>query len=158
MREIERITDQLNRAFAGDAWHGPAVMEILQGITAQQAAAHPGQAVHSIWEIVLHIGAWERAVLRRLQGDRAELPSEEDWPDVGATGEKAWAQTKRALKQGNDELQHKISRLDESQLDQPILEGMSSVYGTLHGLVQHDLYHAGQIAILKKILSEGAGI
>jgi hypothetical protein len=59
------------------------------------------------------------------------------------------------LKNQHDELQLAISRLDESGLDQPILDGMSSVYVTLQGVIQHDLYHAGQIAILKKALVGG---
>jgi uncharacterized damage-inducible protein DinB len=158
MGEVERIVDQLKRAFEGGAWHGPAVIEILEGITAQQAAAQPLGAVHSIWEIVLHIAAWEGAGARRLRGDRAQLSSEEDWPVVTASSQEAWQQTMKALKQGNEELRSAISRLDESRLNQPILEGMSSVYQTLHGIVQHDLYHAGQIAILKKMISEDSKV
>lgn len=154
MPEVERIVDQLNRAFEGEAWHGPAVVEILEGITAPQAAARPLHGAHSIWEITLHITAWERAVLRRLQGDRAELLAEEDWPAVPRTDEKAWERAKEALRQNHDELRSAISLLDESRLDQPIIEGMSSVYVTLHGIIQHSLYHAGQVAILKKASSE----
>jgi uncharacterized damage-inducible protein DinB len=156
MREIERITDQLERAFEGEAWHGPSVLENIEGISSQQAAARPFDGIHSIWEIVLHIAAWERAVLRRLNGDRAQLPAEEDWPMVTATSDEAWEQTRQALKQGHDDLRSTIAGLDELRLDQPIIEGLASVYVTLHGIVQHDLYHAGQIAILKKATSEGA--
>lgn len=154
MTEVERIVDQLRRAFAGEAWHGPAVVEILQEITAPQAAARPYNGVHSIWEIVLHIAAWERAVRRRLAGDRAQL-SAEDWPVVSETDEQAWEQAKEALQQSHDKLASAVSVLDESRLDQPIVADMSSVYVTLHGIIQHTLYHAGQIAILKKALSEG---
>jgi uncharacterized damage-inducible protein DinB len=156
MTEVERITDQLKRAFEGEAWHGPSVLEIIESITSPQAAARPFDSTHSIWELVLHIGAWERAILRRLHGDRAQLPNEEDWPPVVRTTDAAWEQTKQALRQGNDDLRAAIAGLDNSRLDQPIIEGMSSVYVTLHGIVQHDLYHAGQIAILKKATSEGA--
>jgi uncharacterized damage-inducible protein DinB len=155
MNEVERILDQLKRAFEGGAWHGPSVLEIIEGITSQQAAARAFAGTHSIWELVLHIAAWERAILKRLNGERAELPTEEDWPPVGATSDEAWEQTTQALKQGHDDLEAAIARLDESRLDQPIIEGMSSVYVTLHGIVQHSLYHAGQIAILKKATSEG---
>jgi len=155
MREIERITDQLKRAFEGEAWHGPSVLETIEGISSQQAAAHPFEGIHSVWEIVLHIAAWERAVLRRLNGDRAQLPTEEDWPMVAANGDEAWEQSRQALKQGHDDLRSAIANLDESRLDQPIIEGLASVYVTLHGIVQHDLYHAGQIAILKKVTQEG---
>jgi uncharacterized damage-inducible protein DinB len=151
--EVERIRDQMNRAFAGEAWHGPSVEEILQGITAQQASAHVFAGAHSIWEIVLHIAAWERVCQRRLAGDRAQLLDAEDWPEVTATDEQAWEQTRKALRECHQELCKAVSRLDESRLDQPIIENMSSVYVTLHGIVQHTLYHAGQIAILKKAVS-----
>jgi uncharacterized damage-inducible protein DinB len=154
MTEIDRIVDQLKRAFDGEAWHGPAVLEILEGITAGQAAGRPFHDAHSIWELVLHIAAWERACRRRLGGDWAQLSGVEDWPKVTDTNEQAWGQAKEALRQAHEELCNAVSELDESRLDQPILEGMSSIYVTLHGVIQHSLYHAGQIAILKKASSE----
>ncbi len=150
MTEVERIVDQLNRAFAGEAWHGPAVIEILDGITAPQAAARPLDSAHSIWEIVLHIASWERACRRRLEGDRAQLSTVEDWPAVTDTDEPAWERAKEMLRQAHEALRKAVSEMDDARLNQPILEGMSSVYVTLHGVIQHSLYHAGQIAILKK--------
>jgi uncharacterized damage-inducible protein DinB len=154
MTEVERIVDQLNRAFEGEAWHGPAVLEILQGVTAAQAAARPCVAGHSIWEIALHIDAWARACRRRLEGDRAQLADSEDWPAIDDAGGQSWQDVENAIRQGHIELRSAILALDDSRLDQPIIEGMSSVYVTLHGVIQHSLYHAGQIAILKKEISE----
>jgi uncharacterized damage-inducible protein DinB len=156
MSEIERIVDQLKRAFEGEAWHGPSVLEIIEGLTARQAAARPLVGTHSIWELVLHISAWEHAIVRRLRGDRSQLPTEEDWPLVTATNDVAWEETKLKLNQSHHELRSAIAGLDESRLDQPIIEGMSSVYVQLHGIIQHDLYHAGQIALLKKAILEGS--
>ena len=153
MTEIERITDQLNRAFVGEAWHGPAVIEILEGVTAQQAAAHP-VAGHSIWELALHLAAWTRAVLRRLHGDPAQLTDAENFPAVTDSSEQAWEEVRESIKQAHVELRGAILPLDDSRLDQPIIEGMSSIYVTLHGVIQHSLYHAGQIAILKKAFNE----
>lgn len=155
MTEIERITDQLNRAFVGEAWHGPSVIEILEGITAQQAAAHPLAGGHSIWELALHNAAWMRAVQRRLNGDRAQLTGAENFPPVADSSERAWEVVRESIKRVHEELRSAILLLDDSRLDQPIIEGMSSVYVTLHGVIQHSLYHAGQIAILKKAFSEG---
>jgi uncharacterized damage-inducible protein DinB len=155
MREVERISEQLKRAFEGGAWHGPAVMEILGGVTSQQAAVRPSQSAHSIWEIALHIAAWERAGVMRLQGQPAQLPTEEDWPPVNETSEPAWQQTIQKVKEGHNELARAIAGLDDSRLDAPIVEGLASVYATLHGIIQHDLYHAGQIALLKKMVTEG---
>lgn len=150
MKETERIREQLNRAFAGGAWHGPGVLETLENVTASQAAAKPIIGAHSIWELVLHIKAWEDACRRRLSGDRAELPDEEDWPQVTETSEEAWQNTLAALRENHQKFYEAIASVDEARLDQPILEGMTTVYATLHGALQHDLYHAGQIAILKK--------
>ncbi|HEU4478722.1 MAG TPA: DinB family protein [Pyrinomonadaceae bacterium] len=156
MTEIERIREQLKRAFEGSAWHGPSVMELLSDVTAQQAAARVFPRAHTIWELALHIGAWEGACLTRLQGERAELTDAEDWPAVTETTESAWQLCKSTLIDGNQKLRDMIASLDEQRLDEPILPGMPSVYITVQGVVQHDLYHAGQIAILKKALKEGS--
>ncbi|HJZ80134.1 MAG TPA: DinB family protein [Pyrinomonadaceae bacterium] len=152
MTEIERILDQLKRAYEGHAWHGPAVREALDGVTAAQAHARPLANAHTIWELVQHIAVWEDAGRRRVEGDRAkiEISSPEDWPPPEDTSEAAWEQAKAALDRGHQSLVAAVARVPESRLDEPILESMSTVYVTLHGVIQHDIYHAGQIAMLKK--------
>ena len=154
--ELERIEDQLKRAFEGGAWHGPSVLEVLKGVTASQATARPLAGAHNIWDLVLHIAAWEDACRRRLEGDRAELSDSEDWRAPTETNEVAWEQVKALLIEGHRRLRAASAATDESRLNEPILPGMPSVYATLHGVIQHDLYHAGQIAILKRALSEVA--
>ena len=157
MTEVGRILDQFCRAFEGEAWHGPAVLPLLNGVNAVHAAARPIPTAHSIWELVLHITAWERVCKRRLEGDRAWLPDEEDWPSINEVTEEAWQKTKQELVDNHHQLLAVIGSLDDSRLDQPIIDDpatvFSTVYVTLHGGVQHDLYHAGQIAILKKAQS-----
>jgi uncharacterized damage-inducible protein DinB len=154
--EVDRIQDQYHRAFEGEAWHGPSVLALLEGVTALQAAAHPIPGAHSIWELTLHIAAWERACMRRLNGDTAQLTDEEDWQQIDDGSEAAWEKTKQLLTDTHRELVDAIAKVDESRLNEPIIKHpeipFSSVYVTLHGGVQHDLYHAGQIAILKKAL------
>jgi uncharacterized damage-inducible protein DinB len=151
--EIERIQDQLKRAFEGDAWHGPSMLELISELSADEATARPIAGAHNIWELVLHIAAWDKAVARRLGGDRAELSEDENWPRVNDDSETAWQQTLESLKRNHHELRMAVADLDDTKLDEPIVAGMSSVYATLHGVIQHDLYHAGQIAILKKALT-----
>lgn len=80
MTEASRIADQLNRAFSGDAWHGDSLLEVLEGVGADRAAARPVPDAHSIWELVLHITAWDRAVLRRFDGTAVELADAENFP------------------------------------------------------------------------------
>jgi uncharacterized damage-inducible protein DinB len=148
--EVARIQEQLQRAFAGRAWHGPSVLELLADVDAAKAARHPIEGAHSIWELVLHIAAWNKAAVRRLSGDRAELSDAEDFPPITDTSEEAWQHTVETLKRAHRELHYALESLDEARLDQPIVSGMATVYGTLHGVIQHGLYHAGQIALLKK--------
>jgi len=153
MTEVVRIVKQFQRGFEGQAWHGPALLELLNGVDARDAAARPIPSAHSIWEIVLHIAAWKGAGVRRLKGDRAELSDAEDWPSVAETTDEAWQNAKAGLTKIHQQLLEAIGRLDDPRLDEPIVEGLSTVYATLHGILQHDLYHAGQIAILKKALT-----
>lgn len=155
MTEIERILDQLKRAYEGNAWHGPSVREVLDGVTAAQAHARPITNGHTIYELARHIAVWEDVARRRLQGDPAdvEISSPEDWPPPEDSSEEAWTKAKSALDRGHQALVEAVSQVPESRLDEPVYEGKSSFYVTLHGVIQHDLYHAGQIAILKKALN-----
>ena len=150
MTEIKRIEDQLKRSLEGEAWHGPALEELLADVTAEQAATKPLPAAHSIWEIVLHITSDLRVVCERLQGKPTVLPAEEDWPSITDKSEDAWSATKQELRSMNVRLRQAILLLTDKRLEKPIVEGFSSTYMTLHGTVQHSLYHAGQIAILRK--------
>lgn len=153
MSEVKRIKSELRRAFEGEAWHGPSVMEILAGVTAEQAAARPIATAHTIWEITLHITAWESVVLRRVKGEAVgSMPDEENFPTVADTGEEAWQQAIEKIKQVNLALREAIGALDDSQLSDIAAGTNYSIYFMLHGVIQHDLYHAGQIALLKKAL------
>ena len=153
MREVERIADQLKRAHEGGAWHGPAVEELLRGVTAEQAAARPVEGAHSILELVAHVEAWERAILRRLGGDAAQIyQTEEDWSSPSDLSEEVWAAARRKLKATYVALREAVLALEDARLDEPILPDMSTVYVSLHGAIQHALYHAGQIALVRKAL------
>jgi uncharacterized damage-inducible protein DinB len=148
--EIRRIEDQLKRSLEGEAWHGPALRELLAGVTAKQAAAKPLAGAHSIWEIVLHIIGSEGLVCERLEGKPTVLSPDEDWPPVTETSDEAWRATLEMLTAVHQKLQRLVLKAQENRLDEPIVEGGSSTYVTLHGIVQHNIYHAGQIALLKK--------
>jgi uncharacterized damage-inducible protein DinB len=153
MSETARIADQLRRAFSGGAWHGDSLMEILDGVTAEQAAARPIPHAHTIWELVLHIAAWDGAVRRRLGGEAVALSDEQNFPPVRDTGESTWRKTLERVRQVHDELVRAVSESPDTRLAEqvPGKEGAHyNFYYMLHGVVQHELYHAGQIALLKK--------
>ena len=154
MSEATGIADQLRRAFAGEAWHGDSLLEILEGVTAAQAAARPIKNAHSIWELVLHIAAWDNAVLRRFGGVAVELSATQNFPPVTDASETAWRKALAEVQRVHEKLVEAVSVLPDSQLDEkvPGKEGAHyTFYYMLHGVVQHELYHAGQIALLKKM-------
>jgi len=149
---IARLQDQLHRAFEGAAWHGPSVLEAIQGITPEQAAAHPIEGAHSILELVLHLAAGHRLVLRRLNGDGHPLTHAEDWP-LPSSSPDAWGEAVAGLKQLHADLMAAVSAFPEERLDQPIVpEPPYTAFTQFIGITQHDLYHAGQIALLKRAL------
>jgi uncharacterized damage-inducible protein DinB len=159
MREVDRIVDQLRRAYSGDAWHGPSVRAALEGVNHRTVTARPVAAAHSIAEIVQHMTAWTREVTRRLRTGVARDPEIGDWPLREVTNDADWNAIVAALDAANDELVETMATLDEAELggvigdarDRPLGSGVSR-YVLLHGLVQHHVYHAGQISLLKKAL------
>ena len=148
--ETKRIADQLHRAYAGGAWHGPALRELLRDVSAKQAAARPLRGAHTIWELVLHITAWKGAVLRRMQGKATQLSAAKNFPPMPKATAANWKKTLAALRTAQRDLHPAILALPDSRLKRIVPGKRYSVYFMLHGLVQHDLYHAGQIALLKK--------
>ena len=150
--DMEIIADQISRAFRGESWHGPSVREVLAGVSAEDAAAHPIAGAHSIWEIVLHLVGGYTLVLRRVRGERADLSSEEEWRPVPEVSSEAWHGIQRTLEQLNQQLQSAVRAFPAERLSQE-LGSEYSAYTQFSGTPQHDLYHAGQIVILKKALS-----
>ncbi|HXZ28413.1 MAG TPA: DinB family protein [Terriglobales bacterium] len=148
--ESQRLADQLHRAYAGPAWHGPALRRLLRGITAKQAAARPLRNAHTVWELVLHITAWKRAVLRRMQGHALSLSPAQNFPPMPNATAANWQSTLAALQAAQQDLHRAVAALPESRLKRIVPGKRYTLYFMLHGLVQHDLYHAGQIALLKK--------
>lgn len=150
MKETARLADQLQRSYAGRAWHGPSLRQVLAGVDARRAAAHPVRHTHSIWELVLHVTTWNRAVLRRVEGRNIRVSAAENFPKVTDTGPAAWKQALTSLADAHRALHRAIVRLPDSRLGRKVPGKPHSLYFMLHGLVQHNLYHAGQMALLKK--------
>ena len=148
--EAGRLADQLQRAFYGDAWHGPSLMELLEDMDAATAAAKPLKNVHSIWELVLHIAAWDGAGLVRLGGKVCQLTGTKNFPLVATPTEAAWKKAVTDVKRTHDKLVESVAKLDDTRLRDRVPGKKYDFYHMLHGIAQHELYHAGQIAILKK--------
>jgi uncharacterized damage-inducible protein DinB len=147
MRPTERLLDQLNRAFGGEAWHGPALRNLLDGVTERQAQAHPIEAGHSILELILHIATWNEVVAKRVGGVEVRSETVDDWTDVSKF---SWKQAIDRLEQAQSRLSDAVARLSSEELEQPAAGSKSSKFTQIAGALQHMAYHAGQIALLKK--------
>ena len=152
--EVNRLEEQLRRTLEGDAWHGPSILESLADVSAEQAASHPIAGAHSIWELVLHISSDYDLVLRRLKGDARPFTATEGWPTCPATTEENWQQTMEELKRKNKKLRQAVRNFPDDRLDHPLIpEPRYTAYTQFIGVTQHNLYHAGQIAQLKRALA-----
>lgn len=156
MSESARLADQIRRAFDGDAWHGDSMLELLAGVDAKTAAAHPIKNGHSIWEILLHVAAWDDAAIRRIGGAAVTLSDEENFPPVKDTSDAAWATALDYVKRTHNQLVKAVAGFPDSRLLGPVPGKTQAYYDYFYlfsGVVQHELYHAGQIALLKKFAS-----
>lgn len=151
--EAALIADQLRRAFYGEAWHGPALMELLQDVDAKMAAAKPLAEVHSIWELVLHVAAWDGAAVKRLAGHKSQLKGKQNFPPVPEPTEIEWEKAVKHTEETHDLLVETVKGLSGKRLRDIVPGKKYDFYHMLHGIAQHELYHAGQIAILKKALA-----
>jgi uncharacterized damage-inducible protein DinB len=153
MTETFRLADQIRRAFEGSAWHGDSILELLSDVNAKTAATRPIKDAHSIWEILLHIAAWDGVVTRRIGGTALMLTDEQNFPAVTDTSEAAWSQTIENTKKIHHELIKAVASFPDSRLAEQVpgkTQNYYNFYYMFSGIVQHELYHAGQIALLKK--------
>lgn len=148
--EAARIAELLARAFDGNAWHGPSLLELLENVDAATAAAKTLPKIHSIWELVLHIAVWDDAALRRLSGKKWQPTGLANFPPVPTPTQAAWKKAIAETKGTHETLVKTVAALSESRLRDRVPGKRYDFYHMLHGIAQHELYHAGQIAILKK--------
>jgi len=159
MSEKRRIVDLSSRVMTGHPWHADSIAALLADVTAEEAASRPVAAAHSVWQLVLHMTAWADEVRARVAGALAGNPAMGDWPRVGKVGAARWEAARAALFEAYRALHADIAVLAASDLDRPTNdprnsktgEGMSR-YVTIHGVIHHAAYHAGQIALLKRAL------
>lgn len=152
MSEKFSFVDELKIIHEANAWHGPALHELLADVTAQQAATRPIPNAHSIWEIVSHITAWENVFCLRLEGNPVSEPEEGDFPLSEDTSEEAWQQTVKKLDATHEKLIGNVARLPVADLDRKIVGEKYTADYMIKSGIRHHVYHTAQIALLKKAL------
>ncbi|MBX3394150.1 MAG: DinB family protein [Phycisphaerae bacterium] len=156
--EIELLLEMIDDAFGGKAWHGPNLRGILRGLTAAEASARPAGVRHSIAELVIHCGYWKYAVRRRLRGDkRGSFPFKgSNWfvlPD--SLDDKTWRSILKLLDSEHAGLRAAVAEVAPRRLGIRLPGSEVRYRKLIHGIASHDVYHAGQIRLLKAMLARG---
>jgi len=154
----DKLQTSLQQILAHDPWYGPATYDIFDGITFEMAYETPPGSVHNIAGILLHMLGWTQEVTARMGGQSAGDPAGGDWPDPGTPDEDKWKQLIADFKLANVTLAGVISNFPEDNWQSPINDTRYGEQDTgvsyeemIDGLIQHHVYHSGQIALLKRI-------
>lgn len=166
---IVLLLEMLDQAFDRRAWHGTTLRGALRGVSAAQALWRPGPGRHNVWEYAIHAAYWKYVVRRRLgdepagterAGDFPRTPS--NWPAVpGRPDPAAWRRDLSLLIEEHRRLRERVAALSPRRLAQRSPRGAWTLAQEIHGVAAHDLYHTGQIQLVKRLLparlSEAAG-
>ena len=157
---IALLLESLDRGYNLSSWHGPNLRGSLRGIDAVQASRRPGKGRHNIWELAVHCAYWKYVVRRRLLGEkRGIFPLKGSnffaRPETKTRMEKAWREELDLLDQVHASLCKAVAMLDPESLQTKAKSGHSTAQRMILGVAAHDVYHAGQIQLLKKISKSG---
>ena len=153
--EIEHLLEMLNEAYDRAAWHGPNLRGSVRGVTAREAALSPRPGRHNIWEIVVHAAYWKYAVRRRLTGEKRgsfSLPGSDWFKRPMDRTEKAWRADLALLEKEHRHLRDAVSSFQQKNLDRPASGSKTIARRLIAGIALHDVYHAGQIQLIKKLI------
>jgi len=151
MKSAELVLTLLEEGYRKKTWHGPNLRQAIKGVTAKQAAWRPGAGRHNIWEVTLHAAYWKYAVRRRIDGGKRGgfvLKGSNFFarPEKGGATEAAWRRDKKLLENEHTLLRAAIGRVLRSGRGAKLLP-------MLYGVALHDVYHAGQIRLLRRLMT-----
>lgn len=158
----EQLLALVEEGFQKPAWHGPNLRSALRGLNTQQAIWRPADGRHNIWEIAVHTAYWKYAVTRRLtQSKKHSFPEKgRDWFVRGGTklanreAAKRWKSDLALLKRMHQELRKAITNLKDLDSTRSVRGNRPKVIRNVIGIAMHDVYHAGQIQLLRKLYAD----
>jgi hypothetical protein len=157
-REIDHLLELLDEAYNHSAWHGPNLRGSIRGVSAREAAHSPEAGRHNIWELAVHAAYWKYAVRRRLTGEKrgSFSLSGSNWfvRPIHPT-EKAWRADLALLDSEHRLLREVVSAFPPQKLDRRAHGSKSTARRMIAGVALHDVYHAGQIQLIKKLMRTG---
>ena len=162
---LNMLVDLVDEGFDHQSWHGTSLLGSIRGVNAARASWRPSVQRHSIWELTVHAAYWKYAVRRRITGEkrgtfacvgsnwfaRPASDPHDSTPASGKENDRAWKADVRLLVDEHRRLREAVAALDRRALTRPISGKRYSVAFLVRGIAAHDLYHAGQIQLLKKL-------
>jgi uncharacterized damage-inducible protein DinB len=159
MTTSEKLSRELQNVLSGDPWYGNSVYSIIEQVSFETAFEKPPGAAHNIAEIVLHMLSWTEEALDRMNGLTSGMPTSGDWPATGLPDEQKWQNYVNDLKLVNVNLLAAIRDFPEERWGAPMNDQLDLDDGSgwsyeenVNGLIQHHIYHSGQIALLTRII------
>lgn len=144
--EVQKIIDILKHTFEKGAWHGPAVKEALADVSAESMHNRIGNG-NSIVELVAHMTTWRKFVAEKLNGnDSYDVTEEMNFPVVND-----WVTALAALDQSQADLIEALEKTPDEKLQEVVPGRKYKFFTMVHGIIHHDVYHTGQIMLLKKL-------
>ncbi len=155
MTNLEQLIKEIEDFHSGRPWYGNNFHEIVDDITPQEALAVPGNG-QSIARLLFHMIKWRKALTERLIGTpdfRANDDDPDNWVPLNSLNEESWEAAKKEFDRQQELLVSELKKRDESFLDEEWLPGKPYTYRWLvTGVAQHDIYHLGQISLLRSLL------
>lgn len=157
MTTATQLENELQKVLSGEPWYGLPIYTILDQVTFESAYEKPAHSAHNIAEIILHMLSWTEEVMDRLNEKPASDPVSGDWPPIGGPDEQKWKLWIDDLKLVNVNLIKAIrdfpaEKWDELIIDERGDEPVTTYKELIYGFIQHQIYHAGQIALLNRII------
>ncbi len=152
MSESKRISNLYQSIYNGNPWLEVTLSHTLENVTAEQAYRKINPNLNTIWEIVNHLIQWRRNILQRMQGETIVTPDHNYFVPVLDPSEAAWAQSLQTLAKSQEAWNAFFEDFNDEDLAKIYANNGHTYYEHIHGIIQHDVYHLGQIVILKKML------
>lgn len=154
MKETERISGLIKALYNGHPWLDVNLMDNLSKLTWQQAGRKAHPRLNTIWEIVNHLASWRMNVLQRVQGEVISTPADNYFTPVTNQSERDWKAALERFRESQDAWVQFLERSEDDILEKAYPVNQMSYYVHIHGIIQHDAYHLGQIVLLAKLLEE----
>lgn len=154
-KEIDYIVTILRSVLEGEPWYGKSVMKVLQDVDVSKVYQKPNENSHSLIELLYHMNTWAEFTLKRLEKDEEkdiEVFEALDWREI-VPKEHSWAKGVAQFKVTHDLIIELLGTKDDKFLSEEVAYREYNFRFLLHGIIQHDIYHIGQIAYLMKSIS-----